>query len=77
MRYTVLRLFVFFAVLLILWLLGMRGILLLGVSAIASAIVSVFLLVGPREEFAAKIEGKVAQRRAKAEENRTFEDDED
>jgi Protein of unknown function (DUF4229) len=77
LRYTLLRLLVFFAVLLSAYLVGVRGILLLGLSAIISAIISVFLLVGPREELASKIDAKVQQRRAKAEENRAYEDDDD
>lgn len=77
MRYTLLRLLVFFACLLAGYLVGLRGILLLGLAAIVSAIISVFLLVGPREDFASKIDAKVQQRRAKSEENRAYEDEDD
>lgn len=77
MRYTLLRLLVFFAFLLAGYLVGLRGILLLVLSALISAIVSLVLLVGPREDFAATIDAKVQQRRAKAQENRSLEDDED
>lgn len=77
MRYTLLRLLVFFAFLLAGYLVGLRGILLLVLSALVSAIVSVVLLAGPREELANKIDAKVQQRRAKAEENRALEDEED
>lgn len=77
MRYTVLRLLVFCGVFLAAWLVGLRGIVLLAVAALVSSIISVFLLAGPREELADKIDAKVQQRRSKAEENRTFEDDED
>ncbi|YAL83785.1 DUF4229 domain-containing protein [Dermacoccaceae bacterium W4C1] len=77
MRYTLLRLLTFFAVLMILWLIGLRGILLLVVTALISSIISLVALAGPREDLARKIDAKVTERRAKADENRTFEDDED
>lgn len=67
LRYTVLRLLVFFGCLLLLWLAGLRGPdqqvwLLLG-SAGASFVLSYFLLRRPREEFAATVEARIARRR--------------
>lgn len=75
-RYTVLRLLVFFGVLCALWLTQLRGWALLVLSAVVSAIISTFLLAGPREAVAQKLEQKVTERRAKADEYRTAEDDE-
>ncbi|REF30098.1 DUF4229 domain-containing protein [Calidifontibacter indicus] len=74
-RYTVLRLLVFFGVLCALWLTQLRGWALLVLSAVVSAIISTFLLAGPREAVAQKLEQKVTERRAKADEYRTAEDD--
>ncbi len=74
-RYTVLRLLVFFGVLCALWLAQLRGWPLLLLAAVISAIISVFLLAGPREAVAEKLEQKVAERRERAEEYRTAEDD--
>ena len=77
LRYTLLRLLVFFGMMCALYLVGMRGILLLVISALASAILSVFLLAGPREQFAQQIDEKVQARRARAEEHRSYEDDDE
>ena len=51
-RYTVLRLLIFFGVLCALWLAQLRGWQLLLLSAVVSAIISVFVLAGPREQVA-------------------------
>lgn len=75
-RYAVLRLLVFFGVLCALWLTQLRGWALLVLSAVVSAIISTFLLAGPREVVAQKLEQKVTERRAKADEYRTADDDE-
>lgn len=66
LRYTVLRLLIFFGCLLLLWLVGLRGPdqqvwLLLG-SAGASVVLSYFLLRRPREEFAAKLAERIERR---------------
>ncbi len=57
LRYSVLRLLIFFGVLLLLWLLGLRDspVLLLGLSAVISAVVSYALLRGMRDEMTAKL----------------------
>jgi hypothetical protein len=57
LRYTVLRLLIFFGVLLLLWLVGLREspVLLLGLSALVSAVVSYALLRGMRDEMTAKL----------------------
>ncbi|MDE9365023.1 DUF4229 domain-containing protein [Luteipulveratus sp. YIM 133132] len=76
-RYTLLRLLIFFATLMILWLVGLRQIPLLAVSAIVSAIISLVVLQGVREQFANQIDAKVKQRQARAEQHRTAEDDDE
>lgn len=56
-RYTILRLLIFFGALLALWLVGIRNnpVLLLALSAIISAVVSYALLRGMRDEMTAKL----------------------
>lgn len=56
-RYSILRLLIFFGVLLALWLVGIRNnpVLLLGLSAIISAALSYALLRGMRDEMTAKL----------------------
>ena len=76
-RYTLLRLLIFFATLMILWLVGLRSWALLGVSAIVSAIISLVALQGVREQFAGQIDAKIKERQAKAEAHRTAEDDDE
>lgn len=76
-RYTVMRLLVFFGVLCALWLAQLRGWPLLLLAAVFSAIISVFLLQGPREQIAQKLEAKVDQRRERIDRNRDIEDVED
>ncbi|KNX36234.1 DUF4229 domain-containing protein [Luteipulveratus halotolerans] len=76
-RYTLLRLLIFFATLMILWLVGLRSWALLAISAIVSAIISLVALQGVREQFASQIDAKVKARQAKAEAYRTAEDDDE
>ena len=70
-RYTVLRLLIFFGFLSGLYLLGLREESqrwwLLGLSAVGSAVVSYFVLAGPRGQFSAKIAGRVDERARRAE----------
>ncbi|HEX5967298.1 MAG TPA: DUF4229 domain-containing protein, partial [Intrasporangium sp.] len=56
-RYSILRLLVFFGVLLALWLVGIRNnpVLLIALSAVISAAVSYALLRGMRDELTAKL----------------------
>lgn len=67
-RYTLLRLLIFFGFVLLFWLLGMRGtsemgrLLLIGSAAIASAAASYVLLRGMRDEMTATL---VARHEAK------------
>ena len=78
-RYSILRLLVFFGVLLALWLVGIRNnpVLLLALSAIISAAVSYALLRGMRDELTAKLmERHEAKVRAKQEGERTPTEDE-
>jgi hypothetical protein len=66
-RYSVLRLMIFFGLLCALWLLGLRGWLLLAVSALGSMVVSYFVLQGPRAQFSASIANRVDARARRAE----------
>ena len=73
-RYTVLRLLIFFGFVLLFWLIGLRDtsdmgrLLLVGSAAIASSAVSYVLLRGMRDEMTAKlVERHDARLRAKAE----------
>ena len=78
-RYTVLRLLIFFGVLLALWLVGIRNnpVLLIALSAILSAAVSYALLRGMRDEMTAKlVERHEAKLRAKEEGRRLPSEDE-
>lgn len=80
-RYTILRLLIFFGFVLLFWLVGLRGtsdmgrLVLIGSAAVASAVVSYVLLRGMRDEMTAKlVERHEARLRAKAE---GFEDGDD
>lgn len=83
-RYTLLRILVFFGCFLVLWLLGWRGrdnlVPLVVVSALASMVISFFALKGFRQQYSEQVAGKL-QRRADARAARTSderaEDDED
>lgn len=66
-RYSVLRLMIFFGLLCALWLLGLRGWLLLGLSALGSMVVSFFVLRGPRAQFSANIAHRLDERARRAE----------
>ncbi|OFE14933.1 hypothetical protein BA895_07185 [Humibacillus sp. DSM 29435] len=73
-RYTVLRLLIFFGFVLLFWLVGLRDtsdmgrLVLVGSAAVASAAVSYVLLRGMRDEMTAKlVERHEARLRAKAE----------
>lgn len=57
LRYTVLRLLIFFGFLTFFWLIGLRDnpVLLLGAAAIASAVASYALLRGMRDELTARL----------------------
>ncbi|MEO7235121.1 MAG: DUF4229 domain-containing protein [Lapillicoccus sp.] len=63
-RYTIMRLGIFFGVLLVAWLLGLRSdpALLLLVSAVVSVVLSFFLLRRQRDEFSERIAAKIEQR---------------
>ena len=56
-RYSLLRILIFFGFLLLFWLIGLRDnpVLLLGASAIASAAASYILLRGMRDEVTARL----------------------
>jgi hypothetical protein len=57
LRYTVLRLLIFFGFLVFFWLVGLRDnkVLLLGAAAVASALASYALLRGMRDEVTARL----------------------
>lgn len=76
LRYSALRLLVFFGVLCALYLAGMRGFLLLIVAALVSTLVSFFALARFRDETAQVVQQKVDARAARARELREAEDDE-
>ncbi|HEX7460604.1 MAG TPA: DUF4229 domain-containing protein [Dermatophilaceae bacterium] len=76
-RYSVLRLMMFFGFLCALWLLGLRDVWLLAISALGSMVVSYFVLKGPRAEFSARIARHVDERATRAERARADEIDED
>ena len=69
LRYTVLRLLIFFGCLLVLWLVGLRGpdqqILLLLLAALSSVVLSYFLLRRERDDFSQRISDRL-ERRAEA-----------
>ena len=64
LRYTVLRLLIFFGCLLFFWLVGLRNdqILLLLVSAATSVLLSFFLLRSQRDRFSAQIADRLEKR---------------
>jgi len=77
LRYSVLRLMMFFGFLSALWLLGLRGAWLLGVSALVSMVVSYFVLQGPRAQLSASIARRIDERAGRAERATLEEIDED
>ena len=80
-RYSVLRLLIFFGFLCALWLLGLQDASerwwLLGLSALGSAVVSYFVLQGPRAELSANIAHRADARARRTEQSHTDETDED
>lgn len=72
LRYTVLRLLIFFGFFYLFWLLGLREniVLLLGASVVASAIASYLLLRGIRDEITAKMMERYEERSARRAEAR-------
>ncbi len=80
-RYSVLRMMIFFGFICALWLLGLRDPSqrwwLLGISALGSAVVSYFVLQGPRAQLSAKIAQRVDERARRIEQSRKDEIDED
>lgn len=76
-RYTVLRLLVFFGCLSVGWLCGLRSFVLLIVAAVASTVISFFVLNRFRQETVDVVENRVERRRARAQELREAEDDDE
>ena len=67
LRYTVLRLLIFFGCLAFFWLVGLRNneILLLAVSAVVSVALSYFLLRSQRDRFSEQIADRLERRQAR------------
>lgn len=61
-RYSVLRLLLFFGFLLAFYLVGLRALWLVLAAALGSMVVSFYLLRGPREEFSRRIAERVDRR---------------
>lgn len=76
-RYAVLRLMIFFGFLCALWLLGLQRWWLLIGSALGSAVVSYFVLQGPRTQLSVKIASRVDERARRLEQSHMDEIDED
>ncbi|HEU5420094.1 MAG TPA: DUF4229 domain-containing protein [Streptosporangiaceae bacterium] len=74
LSYSVLRLAVFAALLGLLYLAGARGILLLGVAAVASLVISYFALSRQREAMAGSISRRIAHARERLDEGSRAED---
>jgi hypothetical protein len=74
MSYTVLRLAVFAAALGLLYLAGARGILLVGLAAVVSAIISFILLARQREAMAGSISRRITNVRERLDEGTKVED---
>jgi len=63
LRYSVLRLLLLFACLLVLWLVGVKNpVLLIALTAILSITLSYFLLKGPRDAMAQTLADRAARR---------------
>ncbi len=77
LKFSVLRLAIFFACLGLLWLAGLRSpdqlFLLLLLAAVISMVISFFALKGPRNQFSAQIDDRV--NRALARHNAVSEDE--
>jgi hypothetical protein len=76
MSYTVLRLAIFAVALGLLYLVGARGILLLGLAAVISAVASLILLARQREAMAGSISRRVTSVREQLDEGSRAEDTE-
>ena len=66
MRYTLLRIMLFFGTLCLLYLVHLRGFWLIAVSLLASMLISFFVLRRPREELSRTIAAKVDARAERA-----------
>ncbi len=72
--YTLLRLGIFAVALGVLYLVGARGIVLLGVSAVISAALSYVILSRQREAMAGSISGRITSARERLDEGARAED---
>lgn len=62
LRYSLLRTMLLFGCLLVLYLLGARGVLLIALTMFSSIALSYFLLKGPREQLARQVADRVGRR---------------
>ncbi len=74
MSYTILRLLLFFAVLIVLYFLGIGGIALVALAAVISALVSFVLLSRLRDKMSASLFTKVTRFRERLDEGTRSED---
>ena len=74
MSYTVLRLAIFVVALGVLYLVGARSFLLIGLAAVVSAIVSFILLARQREAMAGSISRRITNARERLDEGTKVED---
>jgi hypothetical protein len=78
LRYSVLRLLLFIACLLVLWLVGVREpVLLVALTAVASLTLSYFFLKGPRDAMAQTLAARAARRQRRPDADELAEDAED
>lgn len=66
-RYTVLRLLVFLGALMVCYLVGLRDFAMVAVAALASGVLSYFILRLPREEMTEQVVQRVDRRRQRQE----------
>lgn len=65
LRYSLLRILLFLACLIALWLVGLRGFTLVILGGLLSMVLSLFVLRGPREEWTARLTERVEARTAR------------
>ncbi len=62
LRYSLMRTMLLFGCLLVLYLLGARGVLLIALTMFSSIALSYFLLKGPREQLARQVADRIGRR---------------
>jgi hypothetical protein len=74
MSYSILRLLLFFAAILALYFAGLRGILLVGVAAVVSALISYVVLSRLRDSMSASLNNRITRFRDRLDEGTRAED---